>query len=378
MVAPSRYRQAGVALLAALILIMALVFILGNIFYRHQIDISQTSQALYMDQALLLALSGENWARQMLEDDDMKSDHFGETWAQAIPAMPVDGGMINGCISDLQGRFNLNSFMDHTRSKLQDERGSDNANLTQTWERLLALLEIPVYPGRVETIIDWIDEKSDLVGTSGAEQDDYAMMLPPRMIANQMMVEPSELASVMGYEIFEVQTLMPWITALPKNSDGEPTKININTASDELLIAMGGNLDTQFRDAVLDRRPIEDLPEFQDEIDIEFNLNAPNKAVNRWPDTLIGIKTEYFELYIEVLLGDVRIEVKSIIKRVNPPSGVKTVIIHRDITTVPASLPKDSASSLQTLTDEADSDEDSENATENTDMQPACLMIGAF
>ena len=27
---------------------------------------------------------------------------------------------------------------------------------------------------------------------------------------------------------------------------------------------------------------------------------------------------------------------------------------------------------------DTDSDEDSENATENTDMQPACLMIGAF
>ena len=373
MVAPTLNRQAGVALLAALILIMALVFILGNIFYRHQIDISQTSQALHRDQALLLALSGENWARQMLEADNVDYDHFGETWAQAIPAMPVDGGMINGCISDLQGRFNLNSLKAFdTNTKLNAALADKNASEPVVWNQLLALLEIPVYPGRVETIIDWIDEKSDLVGSSGAEQDDYAMLLPPRMIANEMMVEPSELASVMGYEIFEVQTLMPWITALP-----DKTHININTASDELLIAMGGNLDTQFRDAVLDRRPIEDLGTFHDQIDIELSLSKGD-AVNRWPKSLVDITTNYFQLYIEVLLGDVRIEVKSIINRVNHPSGVKTVIIYRDITTVPASLPKDSASSLQTLTDEADSDEDSENATENTDMQPACLMIGAF
>ena len=363
------HRQSGVALLAALILIMVLMFILSNIFYRHQIDISQTSQALHRDQALLLALSGENWARQMLADDVNKSDHFGETWAQAIPAMPVDGGMINGCISDLQGRFNLNSFKVHTSTQLRTERASNDANLTQTWERLLALLEIPVYPGRVETIIDWIDEKSDLVGTSGAEQDDYAMLLPPRMIANEMMVEPSELASVMGYEIFEVQALMPWITALP-----DKTHININTASDELLIALGGDLDTQFRDAVVANRPFEKDTDFYEMIEREFGISVPDANI-RWPDTLVGIETEYFQLYIEVLLGDARIEVKSILNR---PSSGKPVIISRDITSVPASLPKDSTSSLQTVTDKSDADEDSDNALENTDMQPACLMIEAF
>ena len=368
------HRQSGVALLAALILIMVLMFILGNIFYRHQIDISQTSQALHRDQALLLALSGENWARQMLEDDNVDYDHFGETWAQAIPAMPVDGGMINGCISDLQGRFNLNSLKAFdTNKKLNDALNDKNASEPVVWNQLLALLEIPVYPGRVETIIDWLDADSALVGTSGAEQDDYAMLLPPRMIANEMMVEPSELASVMGYEIFEVQALMPWITALP-----DKTHININTASDELLIALGGDLDTQFRDAVVANRPFEKLSDFYTSIDSELSLSAPDAAANRWPKSLVDITTNYFQLYIEVLLGDARIEVKSIINRVIDPDGVKTVIISRDITSVPASLPKDSGSNLQTETDKTDSGEDSDNALENTEMQPACLMIEAF
>ena len=217
--------------------------------------------------------------------------------------------------------------------------------------------------------IDWVDGDSDLVGSSGAEQDDYAMLLPPRMIANEMMVEPSELASVMGYEIFEVQALMPWITALP-----DKTHININTASDELLIALGGDLDTQFRDAVVANRPFEKDTDFYEMIEREFGISVPDANI-RWPDTLVGIETEYFQLYIEVLLGDARIEVKSILNR---PSSGKPVIISRDITSVPASLPKDSTSSLQTVTDKSDADEDSDNALENTDMQPACLMIEAF
>ena len=103
-------RQSGVALIAALLLMTSIVFILGNIFYRHQINVAQSTLAIHQDQAFLLALSAESWARQLMDDDDKNYDHFQELWAQAIPAMPVDGGMINGCISDLQSKFNLNNF----------------------------------------------------------------------------------------------------------------------------------------------------------------------------------------------------------------------------------------------------------------------------
>ena len=370
MAIPSFHRQAGVALFAALILILALAFILANIFYRHQIDISQSSQALHRDQAQLLALSGENWARQLLDDDKATVDHFGELWAQAIPAMPVDGGLLNGCISDLQGRFNLNSFKDHKSPQLQSERASNIANFTLTWERLLALLEIPVFAGRIEAIIDWIDGDSILVGSSSAEQDDYAAMLPPRMPADQIMVEPSELASVMGYEIFEVQTLMPWLTALP-----EATPININTASDELLLALGIDQDSLFRDLVMDNRPFDSLQDFYNAL--VPNFGKDNEEVKqRWPDTLVDIKSQYFQLYIEVLLGEARIEVKSVIKR--PASGIP-VILSRELTTVPASLPRDSATDLKKLVGGAETGSDSnpDDPLDTTDVQPACLMIEA-
>merc|ERR1711965_787487 len=111
-----RARQSGVALLAALILMLAVVMVMGNIFYRHQIDITQAAASVHSDQALLLAMSGESWARQLLSDqeDDREVDSFDEDWAQALPMLPVDGGMITGCISDLQGRININSFADYT------------------------------------------------------------------------------------------------------------------------------------------------------------------------------------------------------------------------------------------------------------------------
>ena len=43
-------KQKGVALLTALVLMLAIVMVLGNIFYRHQIDVSQASSASLSDQ----------------------------------------------------------------------------------------------------------------------------------------------------------------------------------------------------------------------------------------------------------------------------------------------------------------------------------------
>jgi len=132
----SASRQTGIALLAALVLVMTITFIMSNIFYRHQINVAQTTLSMHQNQATLLALSAESWARQLLDDDtrDSDYDHFEEMWAQAIPALPVDGGLVNGCISDLQGRFNLNNFASLNSTKLKMAlKNNDNASVAKEW-----------------------------------------------------------------------------------------------------------------------------------------------------------------------------------------------------------------------------------------------------
>ena len=197
-----RSQQQGVALLAAIILMLAITLIMTNIFYRHQIDVSQATASLHTDQALLIALSGEGWARELLEEDSRnpqtnQSDHYGEIWAQAMPLLPVEGGTLTGCISDLQSRINLNSFSSYTAGKLQTELNQyDNMGLAKAWIILLNLLEIPATPARAATIIDWLDTDATLINSSGAEQPDYEAFQPPRVVANDRMSDASELADV--------------------------------------------------------------------------------------------------------------------------------------------------------------------------------------
>ena len=103
-------KQEGVALLAALIFMLALVLTLGNIFYAHQLDVGRLTKSLHSDQALLLALSAENWAQQLLstDQDDREVDSLEENWALAVPVLPVEGGFLRGC---LQGESEFICFI---------------------------------------------------------------------------------------------------------------------------------------------------------------------------------------------------------------------------------------------------------------------------
>ena len=366
-------QQSGVALLAALILMLAVVMVLGNIFYRHQIDITQASASVHTDQALLLAMSGESWARQLLSDseDDRSVDSFDENWAQTMPILPLDGGLITGCISDLQGRININSFANYNAKSLQAEFDSETG-LATLWLQFLSQLDLLVDPSRVAQIIDWLDEDSSLINSWGAEQADYDGLLSPRVPANSKITDISELAAIKGYQVAEVQLLAPWLSALPSD-----TAININTASRPLISALIGTLSQDIVELVMEERPFASVNEFYQLIERNASLTLV-EAEKRWPSKLVSITSDYFELYLEVILGEARIEVRSIMDRLkrNEP-----VVIARQLTFVPAALPKPTASAVEALFDnEATSeilvDAEAEQSANSNEMQSACMMIG--
>lgn len=365
-------KQRGVALLASLILMLAVVMALANIFYRHQIDVAQATSSVHGDQALLLAISGENWARDLLSEelDDPDVDSFDEDWAQAMPLMPVDGGQLSGCISDLQANINLNNFAAYGVQTLKSEMDSDVVGHAKLWINLLQLLDLSADPSRIATIIDWVDEDSTPINSWGAEQAEYDSMQPPRVPANSRIADVSELAAISGYEVFEVQRLAPWLAALPVT-----TKININTAADEVLTAMGGDFAEQFMEAVIEDRPFSAVADFHQAISRAFQLSLPDTSM-RWPASLVDVKSDYFQLYMEVSLGEARIEVKSIMDRRDRGAPV---IISREVVVVPASLPEQNPEKLSAAEALfADEGRNINQSMETNRVQPACLMMGEF
>ncbi len=372
-----RTRQTGVALLSAVILIFAVSLILSNIFYRHQIDLSQASRLLHNDQALLIAISGEGWATELLFEDirDNNIDHYGEIWAQALPLLPVEGGTLTGCLSDLQGAFNINSFKYYDNSPIQGELDDfEKIGFAKVWLNLLELLSIPVNPGRVYAIKDWIDA-DDSAGSWGAEQSDYEGLENSVVVYNDLFVSSSELSAVMGYTIEEVNKLMPWLSALPFQ-----TPININTASVEILNSLSGNYGPAFIEAVLSGRPFSNVNDFYNQINEYLALWDPIKpGVGRanliWPQHLISVNSDFFKLYLEAEIGEAKMELTSLLHRTKN-AGIN--IISRDIRLVPKILPSSKPmSEIEALFSKKDevSKTDQQNFQETNIIQSACSMM---
>ena len=402
MISAKTKKQRGVALLAAMILVLAVTMILSNIFYRHQIEVSQAMASLHSDQALLIALSGEGWAMELLAEDPTggqpnQSDHYGEIWAQALPLLPVEGGTLTGCISDLQSKINVNNFRFYgsqgqgsKRSLQADLNQLENMNIVKTWLNLLNLFEIPTSPARAATIIDWVDGDSAVTSSWGAEQPDYESFEPPRMVLNDEISDASELADIAGYNVQEVQMLLPWISALPvtgpqKSGPMVNTPININTASSELLLALGGSFGQQFVDAVVEGRPFSDIDTFEDHVENYLGLivldskgKTIEKAKQIWHQDLVSVATAHFKLYVKAEIGEAEIEVTSIMKRSGSWPLFKLDVIAREITVVPSVVPsKADLSEIEKMfaAKDKESDLDQQIDIERNIVQPACMMM---
>lgn len=402
MISAKAKKQRGVALLAAMILVLAVTMILSNIFYRHQIEVSQAMASLHSDQALLIALSGEGWAMELLAEDPTggqpnQSDHYGEIWAQALPLLPVEGGTLTGCISDLQSKINVNNFRFYgsqgqgsKRSLQADLNQLENMNIVKTWLNLLNLFEIPTSPARAATIIDWVDGDSAVTSSWGAEQPDYESFEPPRMVLNDEISDASELADIAGYNVQEVQMLLPWISALPVTGPQTSgpmvsTPININTASSELLLALGGSFGQQFVDAVVEGRPFSDIDTFEDHVENYLGLvvldskgKTIEKAKQIWHQDLVSVATAHFKLYLKAEIGEAEIEVTSIMKRSGSWPLFKLDVIAREITVVPSIVPgKADLSEIEKMfaAKDKESDLDQQIDIERNIVQPACMMM---
>jgi general secretion pathway protein K len=242
--------------------------------------------------------------------------------------------------------------------------------VAKAWLNLMDTLQISSSPDRVATIVDWVDRDSSVVNSWGAEQPDYEGLTFPRMVANDLISDTSELAAIKGYSVQEVQMLLPWVTALP-----ELTSININTAPERLVLALGGEDGQQFLDIVNQGRPFSDINRFHQDLEAYFLIPLAD-VKKRWPQALVSVNSDYFQLYLEVTLGEARIQVKSIMDRKNRP---KPVIIAREIIIVPASLPdeKEMSAAEKLFAKTSNNNESDEEFLQQTNIvQPACVAMG--
>ena len=212
-----------------------------------------------------LADAATSWAITVLAADLRLGpiDHYGELWATPLPPTPVEGGTIEGRITDLQSRFNLNNLA---------PRGVKSfANITLA-KALFTQAGVPI--NLVDTLADAID-RDELTDDGQSERQRYG-----RALRNAPLARFSDLLDVPGFTDAFVRNLAAAMIVLP-----EASPINANTASRALVAAAFPAASTDTIDKALLRRAQQP---FSAAADLATLLGQPSQ------DGVFSASSQYF------------------------------------------------------------------------------------
>lgn len=307
----SQQRQQGIAMLTALLIVALAVVVVTSIFVQQRYSIRLSSNLQDMEQAYEYAYAAEKMAGAWLEQDikdtkDGTYDSLQDNWAAKIPPFEIDDdngqpiGEVQVKIEDLQAYFNVNNLYDMQKKK-------PRASMVKIFQQMLQTAGmLPV--SFANSVVDWIDPDDDLTDPDSAESDYYSLQAKPSQASNALIADVSELQLIKLGNMADLdekkkllKALTPLVTALPT-----PAALNVNTASDKVLTAIGLN-DQQVQTLVAERKaaPIKSLGDLNK---LVTNLSAEQKV-------LLGVSSNYFRLSGQVRLGKSRLFLNSVLFR---------------------------------------------------------------
>lgn len=297
-------RQTGVALITALLVVALATVAAAAMASRLQLDVRRTANLFDGDQAYVYALGVESWARVALARDNKDVDRLDEDWAKRLSPIAVPGGQVDGYVTDLQGRFNLNNLVtDDGRLSEADER---------YFRRLLRLLQLNEELSTA--IADWIDPDFETRFPDGAEDDYYLSTQTPYRAANRRLQSISELRLVKGIDATAWNKLAPYVCALPGRSP-----LNINTASAPVLAALVEEFSLREGEQMVAARGEGGYDSVNAFLDQDLFAGRDMEAVV----STLGVSSSYFLLRGEVIVGTARARLFSVLERGD--SGVRTL-----------------------------------------------------
>jgi general secretion pathway protein K len=215
MTRPNAFRQRGMAVIAALLVVVAASALATSVIERQgllaQVLISEGERS----QAAWALRGGLDWSRIVLQMDAEKSPttRADGIWARSVIALPVGAAdhpermLFSGQIEDEQGKFNLRNLA---------EKGQIRPDEVQALERLLRWLNIdPTLAGVMAQRVAATQFGKDSAPTAVGLRD------------------IDDLRSLQGVTRQVLNTLQAYITVLPVT-----TSINANTATAEVLGAV--------------------------------------------------------------------------------------------------------------------------------------------
>lgn len=232
-------KQRGVALITVLLVLAVIAILASQLTLQSKAAIRKTAWVTEEAQAWQYALGAEELARVRLKKyiEESKSlnnqnpatpntgnNGIVDDILAPLPPFPADHGEIQLQITDRQAQLNIASLphSGHTQNAFK------------------RLLEAAYLPEEIaDSVIDWQDNNQSPTGT-GQEDSGYLANDPPYRTANREIADISELRAIQGVDDKGYALIAPHLTPLPLSK-----KLNINTASAEVLSTLADELDGQ-------------------------------------------------------------------------------------------------------------------------------------
>lgn len=301
--------EKGVALVLVLVIVALLVSLLVDFTYTMQVDMTLAANQRDEIKALYTARSGVEIARHTLQEDDTDYDARNEDWAlfDEHPGYlsENDEGRFKVVVEDEAAKFPIHSLID-------DQGGLVPTRLDQLG-RLFVLLDIDLE--LIDAIVDWLDP-DDTVGPSGAEDAYYKGLSPPYPCKNGPLASIEELLLVKGmtgeilYGTEEKKGLIHYLT-IYSSEDG---KININTASPEVLQSLSDDIDENEAQAIVDYLQEEPFKVINcDDTDIKAIIGGEDACEDL--ESQCGVKSSVFSLHVEGQVRGIKKGIYTVVKR---------------------------------------------------------------
>jgi general secretion pathway protein K len=324
-------------ILVTVLLAIALLFPLVLAFNsRVQLNLIQAENFRNSVQALRIAHSGVEGAIGILRMDDASYDSPRDRWGMSFPALALGEGATQGILSvtiaDEDGKIPVNRLIkdaigtvDSTDKGTAKGVGQAAAKTegTATGDpvdrdieaRLRSLITgLGGDPEIVNALIDWMDPDDEPTGGEGAENDYYKTR--GYQCKNGPLDSVDELLLVKGFDrdLIVDKKLKDYLTVAP--TDG---KINVNTASIEVLQAVLGTKTTTLAQPLLES-DIEDLYRYREEHelrtakDIGAAIKISQDQLGRIA-SLVKVNSSYFAVVSRYTIGKVVKTVEAALKR---------------------------------------------------------------
>ena len=305
-------KQQGVALIIILLLLAVMVSIAATMADRLFGQFRRATNQINYQQAYWYSIGAEALAKAGIEQSFKDSDtiNLSQPWALEEQTYPLDYGTLKGRLADKQACFNINALAD-----LEVTAGSDQAPyLVESFQHLLEELEVDNYQAETiaQSMWEFVDSDNSVNLTSGVEDSFYESMSPAYMTANSLVADSSELRSVNQVSGQVMEKVSPYVCALPTSD----LRLNVNTLQADqavILVALfhpALALDTA--KGVLENRPFDGWASVDDFLN-ENEFSSISEDIKKNAKGYLAVTSSYFELDAELLVGDSRVRVRSLL-----------------------------------------------------------------